>query len=195
MTTADDLRRKLGLYVQQGLGGAYPALKQLVGRIATDKVATWSWLPRTWISDYLALQGADGSALVRIAPAKVIVPDFCDTAEKQAAWNDLAAKVDAAVGKYAQGQADAGKVELEALYANARFWNEGLGAGIIKVTQTLADLPATIVGGVADGAGAVAGGVLKRLFSSWLVWVAILGAAGFFAWRAGLIKLPKAKGR
>jgi len=193
--TPDELRKQLGLYVTVGYGEAFPALKGLYARIVTDKVATWPWLPRTWASDYLAQQALDPRALVRIAPARVVIPNFCDTAAKVAAWNDLAAKLDLVVNKYSENQAAAGAAEAQAIYANARFWHDGIGAGLITVATAIANAPATIVGGVVDGAGAVAGGLLKRLFSSWLVWAVLLGGVGFFAWRSGLLKLPKSKGR
>lgn len=189
----DELRLASGLYVTPGTAGAYPELKRIVGDIAADRVAQWPWVPSSWIGTYRNLQAGNPLDLVKPAPARGIIPAFCNSPEKVALWNQLAAKVEAAVALYAKGQADAGAVEMQRLYADVDFWNEGFGAKLIAAATAVRDLPANAVGAVLDGAGTVAGGLLKRIFSSWIVWVGIAGLAAYVAWRAGLLKVRKGK--
>ena len=193
--TADEIRRQLGLFVTVGYGEAFPGLKEAYTRIIVDKVAAWPWLPKAWIGEYLALQAQSQKDLVRVAPARVVIPAWIDTAEKIAIWNNLAAQLDSVVLKFNQGRVEAGRAEAEAVYANARFWNEGTGAGIIAVATAARDLPANVVGGALDGAGSVVGGLLKRLAGSWIFWALLVGAGAFAAYQFGWIKLPKRKGR
>lgn len=196
------LGTELGVWISPGLGQAYPELRDgIMMRVFGDRVASVPWVPQNWLASVRALQANNPTGLVRIGPAKLLgsavrapdAPSFADTQAKLDWWQSLFDASNAAVGKYAAQQQAAGKAELDKLYANAAFWNTGLGATAITVATTIRDLPKNAVGAVLDGAGSVAGGVLKKLLGSWIVWVGLVGVAGFVAWKFGLIKVRKGK--
>lgn len=181
-----DPRADLGVFVQPGLATAWPELRDILGRIYSDKVQTLPWIPRDWLGRVQALEKANTGALVRIAGPFNGAPTWADSAAKQAAWSAIADQANSAVYQYSIGKAAAGRAELETLYAKAAFWNSAY-----SIAVAIRDLPANLVGGALSGAGDVAGGILKKLFSSWLVWVALLGGGGFLAWRLGLLRFSR----
>lgn len=192
----DTNRIQLGVWLAPSLGEAWGGeLKRILQRLYGERVAGVQWIPRDWLARQRKLQDANPTALVRIGPATLIggaraaeAPEFADTPAKLRWWQELFDLANAAVAKYSAGQAAAGKAELDRLYADAEFWNTGVGAGLIATQQTLRNLPETIAEKTGDVADKVVGGVFRGLFKSWVVWVLLAGAAGFAAWKYGWLK-------
>jgi hypothetical protein len=177
----------LGVWAQPGIGQAYPELQGLLHRLYAERVAGLSWVPRDWLARVQALQDSQPTSLVRTAPGVgLLAPDFCDSPQKREWWQNFFKMTDAAVAKYAAGQLEAGKAEIEAAYAASAFWNSAY-----QLAVSIRDLPATIVGSALDGAGSVASGIFSKLFKSWIVWVVIIGALGVAAWRFGFFRKGK----
>lgn len=189
------IAQELGVYVRPGLGRGYPELSAQLLQIYADKVAVFGWVPASWLGRVRAGM-VNGDVYQLLPPRKLngtlrddLPAWITDVGSRVDAWEQVSAIVVKAIVDYATQQAEAGREELDALYRNAAFWD-----GLYRATKVIADLPADAVSAATTGAQYVAGGVLKSLFSSWLVWAALIVGGGLAAWRFGLLKLPKRKG-
>ncbi len=175
----------LGVRVDFGLGQAWPDLKNLLDRLYGDRAARIPWLPKGWLQSVRDLQAANPTNLIRVTPGVgPLSPVFCDTEAKKNLWQELYKATDAAVFKYAQGKLAEGKADMEAAYADSDFWNRAYSIAVY-----IRDLPANAVGAVLDGAGDVAGGLVKKLLNSWIVWLILIAIGAYAAWRLGFLKL------
>lgn len=178
-----------GMRLQWGLGNAYPVLRQTVQRIYADRVSSLPWVPRGWLAQVDALANQYPDDVVMPVPALVAgvrvptAPAFVDSMEKAKAWQSLTDSVTAAVSDYAAKKAAEGQRELEQLYADVAFWNKAL-----SIATAIRDFPANAVGAVADGVGSVATSWISRLAKSWVIWVVVIVAGGFVAWRSGAFR-------
>lgn len=179
---------RLACYWQAGQGLSWPDLRTMMRQLIKERMGPVPFLPSYWLPEALAV--IDRGDMIRphmTRPGGVPRADLPDwLASNPAAmdaWDKLAALLSSAVNKFAQGKVAEGAREMAATQRDAALWD-----AMYRVTKAVADLPSNVVGGVLDGAGSVAGGLLKRLASSWLVWVAAIGVAGAVAWRAGLLR-------
>ncbi len=182
--------KALGVWRTFGLAQAWPELPGKLDRIYQARISGLKWIPRDWLDAVRELQASDPTYLVRIgpalSPAGARLPDaptWCDTDDKLKAWQGIYELTNRAVNSYAQGKLAQGRIEMDAAYAAAEFWNAAY-----SIAVTIRDLPANVIGGALDGAQSVLGGVFGRLMKSWIFWAALAAAAGLAAWRFGLIR-------
>lgn len=150
-----------GVYIQPSIGQAYPELNVKLQKLFLDKVSKIPWLPQGWYDAQAGIQAANPSDQVRIAPVyradgiaiNPLAPSWLDTKEKRDIWQNLCDQCNAAIMKYAAGQAAAGAAELDYLYAKAAFWGAAYNAAVF-----VRDIPSEITEGVSD----VGVGVIKK---------------------------------
>lgn len=137
-----------GVYVQPGIGNAYPELKKQELALIV-KAGTIPWLPQGWLDAVRDLDKSNPSALIKFAPSGTFkangTPAFLNSPERVKVWDDLAASSSRAQMLYAQDQAAAGKAELEALYAKAAFWDSAY-----NIAVAIRDAPKTVLTAGAD---------------------------------------------
>lgn len=140
-----------GVYIQPGLGTAYPDLVQQLRDLYTSRVAKLAFVPADWLPAVLGQMG--DSVLVKLqqsAPHGVAYSGLPDWIGKDQAaidaWQQAAEMIDSAVAAYANKQVEAGRAILARASANAAFWN-----GLYAADLALVNLPGTIVGGIGDG--------------------------------------------
>ncbi len=172
---------ELGVWAMPLLGQAYPELQGLLHKLYSERIAAISWVPRDWLRHVTDLQNAEPSALIRVTPGVgLLSPVFCDTAEKKAWWQEFYKMTDAAVFKFANGKVDEGREEMRIAQRNTGFF--------YRAAQLAIALPGLVVEKVLDVGEGVAGGILGKLLKSWLVWVAIVLALAYAAFRLGFFK-------
>ena len=170
--------KNYGVYVQNGIGSAYPELNAKLNKFYADKVGKIPWLPTGWLDFVQGLARDRSNDQVRIAPVyqnaatKTLsenAPDWLDNEDKRTTWQTLFTETNSIVQKYAQNDAAAGALELDILYAKAAFWN-----GAYNTAVFIADVPKKIVGAAGDFASGIASEFLKK-------WIRPIGlvAVGF----------------
>lgn len=163
-------KKQFGIYVSPGLGIAWQGqLKGVMSKLFTTRIASIPWLPAGWLAGVQDLQSAFPDDLVRISPAmgsihpNVDMPSWIlQSKERMDAWQTIATASDNAISLFAKGQQDAARAGLDALIANADFWD-----ALYKIDLAIASLPGKAV-------DAVTGGVFRALTMNWQV-VAVVG--------------------
>jgi hypothetical protein len=191
MNESDNAWKTLGVYIQPGIGTAYPELNKLLQAFFKSKVATIPWLPAGWLDSQAGLQAAYPGDQIRIAPAfkgdgsvSPLAPVWLDTPEKRQLWQELFKRSNEIVTAYAAGEAAKGKVLLDKLYSEAAFWDR-----MYNIAVTVRDLPKTVVGAAGDFASGVVGEFLKKF------WIVIaVGGIGFILY-VNRNSLAKAAGK
>lgn len=143
------LTKELGVFLQPGIGMAYPELKDQLIRLYRDKVSKLNFIPFGWLGAVMAVQEAHPNDLVRLSPVVLtngtIIPESApftiQTQETADAWDAIFKQVGPAIAAYAAKQQEAGKKQLDVLYANAAFWNRAylLADGIVSAPGRLTD--------------------------------------------------------
>lgn len=184
---SDKAWKTLGVYIQPGIGTAYPELNKLLQAFFKSKVSTIPWLPAGWMDSQAGLQASYAGDQVRIAPVfkgdgsiSPLAPSWLDTPEKRQFWQELFKRSNEIVTAYAAGEAAKGKVLLDKLYAEAAFWDRAYNVAVF-----VRDLPKTVVGAAGDFASGIVGEFLKKF------WIPLLVVGvGFIVYtnRAGLAK-------
>ncbi len=174
----------------------YPELVEQLLKLYRDRVSKASFVPSTWLAgvEEIAKRNPPAAPTI-VSPYKTTgemklagtMPDWLLSNRANAdAWAAMAQMARAISVNYAAGKITEGREEMERAYGKVEFWN-----GLISVATTIANAPANIVGSVVGGVQSVAGGIMGKLFGSWLFWLVALAAGGFAAWRLGLISLLK----
>jgi hypothetical protein len=195
----DETKRLLGVYLQPGFGNAtgYPGLRDTIGAIWRQRVASVPWIPQQWLGDVLKLERENPNDVVRPAPAIVgglVIPSapvfLAGDRDRAEWWQAMVDQVNLAITQWAAGQAAAGKSELDRLYRNATFWDRAY-----RFTKAIADAPKNIATATLDAAGSVTGGVAIALLKSPLVWITA-AVVGLVLWRSpGAALLRQVRGR
>lgn len=140
-----------GVYIQPGLGSAYPDLVQQLRGLYTSRVAKLPFVPSDWLAAVLAQMGTD--VVVKLQQSKPHGVNFQGLpawiGQNQAAidaWQQAAELIDSAVAAYANNQVEAGRAIIARANGNAAFWG-----GLYAADQAFLNLPGTIVGGIGDG--------------------------------------------
>lgn len=201
-----DLTAALGVYLQPGIGKAYPGLRdQLLGILR--KTGSIAWLPARWLEEVERVAVANPDDLVIVSAVAPYgkrlsnAPDWIDTDAKEQVWDAINKAMLSAVVKYAREQQEAGAAELATLERNAAFWNFAYNSAVVVAAP--AALAIGAAKGVAEGAvqaGSAIGEYTGRLFGGtakgfakglgvwgWLAIGAIVAAAIYF--RKPLMKL------
>jgi len=179
----------LGVWIQPGLGSAWPNLRQTIYKLYLEKVQPLPFVPREWYTKVMSLQSGDDGALIKIAP--VFMKDgsltewgkntsFLDTEEKRKTWDDLSKQVNEIVIAYARNESAKGKVLLDKLYADAAFWDRAY-----RVTKAIADAPKTVVKATGEFASDIAWTGLKAFLPALLI------VGGLFIIYAGRNQIAK----
>lgn len=177
ISTASALRKLYGLWDSYGLGISWPDLRERVNSLIDAKVAPIKWLPETWGADVAQLRANAPGDIFRPAPTlqidgvtqldKSMVPDWLDTAEKAAWWNELSAIVNNAVNSYAMGKLEEGRQIIADAEADAAFWDRAYNFAV-----SIRDF----VPNIAANAWAGLGGKWKTILI-----VGVFGVVGYFA--------------
>ncbi len=184
-------KKLLGIMVSPGLGMAWNGdLKRQMSTLFTTRVANIPWLPPGWLAAVEDLQSRYPDDLVRIAPSMGSIhpnPDMPDwilnSQDRMDVWMEIYRGSNDAIVSYAKGQQEAGRAQLDALYARAAFWDAAY------------NLAVNIRDAVPNAAGFIASSFWNGLG---LKWKLILGvaAAGAVVWYWPVIaKATKAIGR
>jgi hypothetical protein len=189
---SDNAWKTWGVYIQPGIGMAYPELNTLLQNFFREKVAKIPWLPSGWFDAQAALQTEFPDDQVRIAPAALTsgavnpqAPLWLDTAEKRERWQELFKESNSIVTKYAAGQAELGRAELESLYANAAFWDR-----MYNIAVSVRDFPKNVVSAVGDFSTDL---IIETLKKFWIP-IAVIGIGAFIYYnRGGLMKAAARK--
>lgn len=191
-----------GVMFIPGLAGAWPELRDMVGRIFAQRVAKLPWLPQDWLVSVQRLQNENPNDLVTFAPSRranvgptgqfidesgpvsADIPLFLDDDAKINAWMSIYSDLNRARSNYAAARAAAGRAELDALYAKAAFWDASY-----KIAVFARDLPSNIVkvagGGVVDVVGTFLPDSLKQ-YAKWVaIAIAIIIVGGIVLWYRG----------
>jgi len=191
----------LGVMDQPGLAQGYPDLVRMMDRLFQDRVAKIPWVPPSWLTAVRELQAKHPQDLIKIAPAlsnagdrQEGAPSWADTPEKLKTWYELYQAQQSAIVSYAAKQVEIGRKKLDALYADAAFWD-----GAYKLAVTVRNLPSNVIkavgGGVSDFVGTFLPDVLKgyaKLVTGALV---LLVVGGVVLWYKGKLgKLAAAAG-
>ena len=178
----------LGVEDQPGLGMGYPELKALLGRLFEDRVSKLPWVPSSWLGAVKDIQAKNPTDLIRIAPARNVAgqrqagaPSFATSPEMEEVWMTIYKAQQDAIVSYAAQQVEIGRRKLDALTANAAFWNAAY-----NVADFAKNLPAQVVsktfGGVSDFVGTFLPESIKA-YSRIVLWMIIaLVAGGLVLW-------------
>lgn len=141
----------LGMYAEP-YATVWPDLSAQLAQLYTDQTSNMPWLPAGWLDQVLALHGQNGNILV---PAPAIYMGkalpFLQTQDAIDFWNTFNQRAASVISQYAADQQAQGAAELQQLYDDAAFWNEGFGASMIAAQQNLR----AAGGAIADGAKAL----------------------------------------
>lgn len=195
-TEVSKFRYVLGVEPQLGMAQAYPDLARLLNRLYTDRVAKLPWVPPTWLQAVTELQAKAGGDLIKISPAldnlgrrQEGAPSFADDQAKAKVWRGIYDAQQQALTAYYQKQVDIGREKLDALYADAAFWD-----GAYNLAVTVRDLPSNIVKAVGGGVSDFVGSFLPESLKAYAKWVTfaivLLVVGGVLMWyrkKAGAI--------
>lgn len=190
-----DLARRLGVYVQPGIGEAYPELAAQVRRIMVEKVSKIPFLPAGWLDEVLAIIDTNPPTLVKIYPVfksdgvttNELAPTFATYSPEAAkVWQELSEVTRLAQFNYAAGKVEEGRAVMDAAYARAAFWDTAY-----NVAVWIRDAPGNAVNAVATGTMSFAWSFIKR---TWWVWALL--AVGALVWfnRGALARAAGRKG-
>jgi hypothetical protein len=176
---SDAAWKSWGVYLQPGIGEAYPELNTKLLNFFRDKVSEIPWLPAGWYDAVAGIQANFPGSQVRIAPALLVsggvnklAPDWLDSDEKRQYWQELNVQSNSIVQKYAAGKAEEGRAELDQLYANAAFWDRAY-----NIAVAIRDAPANAV----KAAGEVVTGIAWEGLKGFIIPAAIV-AVVFILW-------------
>jgi len=177
---SQDAQGTLGVWVQPGLGTAFPELKTLLASLY-GRVAALPFVPIGWAAQVAALQEANPTSLVRLYPSigaagnvNAGIPSWIASERSRAeAWQAVVKAQDAVIFKYAQGKNQFldPDSELNALLADSEFWNGWAGSALIAINQAAraaTEAPGNLVGWMGDGLLSFAGKFLGR---TWYLFV------------------------
>lgn len=193
MTTPDikTTTQNLGIFLQPGIGNAYPELKKIEMALLRDKVSKLPWVPQGWIESVSDLDAQNPDAIVRVSYKKTLnvygAPKFLQNDERQNIWDEIAVASGTAQGEYAKGQAAAGKAELDKLYARAAFWNAAY-----NVAAVVGAVPAKLAEGAGKVASETAMSAVKAFFPVLIIGGMVLAGAIWLGARGGLKGVAKA---
>ncbi len=152
----------------------------------TTKVANIPWLPAGWLAAVEDLQSRFPDDLVRIAPSMGSIhpnPDMPDwilkSQDRMDVWMEIYRASNDAIVSYAKGQQEAGRAQLDALYARAAFWDAAY------------NLAVSVRDAVPNAVGFIGSSLWNGLGLKWklILGVAVVGA-GVWYWPQ-LSKLAK----
>lgn len=176
---SDAAWKSWGVYIQPGIGEAYPELNTKLQNFYRDKVSKIPWIPPGWYDAVSGMQANFPGSQVRIAPALMatgavnkLAPDWLDSDAKRQYWQELFTEASSIVQKYAAGKAEEGRAELDRLYANAAFWDRAY-----NIAVAIRDAPANVV----KAAGEVATGIAWEGLKGFIVPAIIIGVV-FILW-------------
>ena len=178
----------LGMRVQPGLATGYPALVGKLDRIYADRVAKLPWVPRTWLAAVRDVQAKNPADLIRPTPGFNALgargneaPSWADTPAKLTAWHTIYTAHNDAIVAYAKEMQEDGESELNALYADAAFWD-----GAYKLAVFTRDLPSNVVSTVGGGISSFVGTFLPeslKAYAKWVTWgLVLLIVGGLILW-------------
>lgn len=160
-----DASTRLGVYLMPRIQA--PEWQEMENRLKAlirDKVAKVPWLPLGWASSIEQLYTTFPDQRIMVYPALTasgsrnpLAPAFLDTTEKEQAWANLAKEMQNVVSTFANGMREKGLAEMEALNADAAFWD-----ALYTAAKTIADAPKNIVGAAGDFASELLGTALSR---------------------------------
>lgn len=147
------LTKELGVFLQPGIGLAYPDLKDQLLRLYRDKVSKLNFVPFGWYAAVLQVQEAHPNDLVRLAPVMLtngtIIKESADftiqSEETAQAWDAIFRQVGPVIGAYAAKQQEAGRKQLEVLYQNATFWNR-----VYNIADSIVTAPGRLTDKIMD---------------------------------------------
>lgn len=183
-----------GCMLRPGWSTLYPDLRQLLEGLYAQ-VAQLPFVPASWLATVKAYHAAN--QLCDMIPARLPggmlrpgMPEWLNNPAAAEAWDKVEARIQASMLTWSNGNRESAHAELAAFERNKAFW-DGIRNPLITAATAVRDLPANAVKAVLGGVGDVAGGVLKSLFGSWVVWVALgLGGLGL-AWKLGAFRSRK----
>ena len=176
-TTNAQITRTLGVYVQPGIGTAYPELVAILRKLYADRVAQLPFVPSGWLADVLDLMGGNVVVLLQQSKPKGVpyagLPAWIGgDAEAIDAWQQVALLVNSTYFNFAAGKVAEGRKVIATANANAAFWN-ALYKGAVFVRDAPGDAVAAIGKGTLGALGAFLG-------KTW--WVLGLVVVGFLVW-------------
>jgi hypothetical protein len=179
----NDIPRRLGVYVQPGIGQAYPELAMSVRDIMVERVSKIPFLPAGWLDEVLRLIDTQPLTLVKVYPAlkadgvtpNDLAPSWVkESPERLKVWQELSEITRLAQFNYAQARVEEGRAIMAKANADAAFWDRAYNVAVF-----IRDAPGNAVSAVAGGALSFVGSFPTK---TWWVW-AIVGVLAF-AWFA-----------
>jgi hypothetical protein len=177
LTTSNNaLSSRLGVFVQAGVGQAYPDLVQIVRDIYRKRVAKLAFIPAYWLGDVLAAM--EGGDLVLPTPTgfkslAYPIPDWLSKDQAAlSAWRQVYDLVREAQSRYIAGRIEEGRYLMAQAEANAAFWD-----GLYTAAVAIRDAPGNAVDAIGKGTVSALGSFLGK---SW--WVLALVGIGLLAW-------------
>lgn len=165
----------LGVYVQPGIGEAYPELVKILRELYRTRVSRLPFVPNDWYVQVDRLMGS--STVVKLQQSKPYGVTYDGLpvwilSDKSAidAWQKVAVLMNNAITAFVGGEVEKGKAIVASAQANAEFWN-GLYEGAVWVR----DAPGKAVDAVGRGAMSFAGSFLAK---TW--WIGALVIVGIF---------------
>ncbi len=145
---------ELGVFLQPGLGTAYPELKAILGKLYRDKVSKLPWLPANWLTEVEALQTANPTALIRLDSVLMAngtvrtssnaggpIPLWLSSVpDRTKAWQMLFDATNEAIVAYARNEQMKGKAQLDQLYAKAEFWDTAYRVALATATFGVSEI-------------------------------------------------------
>lgn len=171
--------KKYGIYIQAGIGNAYPELKAQTLKILVDRVGSVPWVPAGWADAVRSLNAQYPDALIKGAPALMRdgsinpnAPAWLDTAEKRQWWQEMANATSEAQSAYAANEITKGRAIMDAAYARAEFWSRAY-----DFANAVAEAPKRVI----SAAGDLATGATWALVKGFIVPAAVI-AGVFILW-------------
>jgi hypothetical protein len=179
---SNDAKGEFGVWLQPGIGNAYPELKSQLSQLRQKLVGKLTWVPLAWASQVQAIQDANPTVLVKMTPSKRPTGETLPglpawLAGNQAridAWQEIVTAQDKAVVQYAANDAANGKPLLDALYARSDFYNSAPIRALSVAQEALINAPSAISNAAGTLVSDLFGGFLKKAG-----WVIALGVVGY----------------
>jgi hypothetical protein len=162
------LSSRLGVFIQPGVGTAYPELVAIVRGIYRSRVSRLAFVPSYWLAEVLAAMEGDNLVLPTPVGFKSLaypIPAWLsDDTAAMSAWAAVGSLVKDAEQRFLAGRIEEGRAVMAAADANASFWN-----GLYSAAVAVRDLPGDAVAAVAKGTASAAGSFIGK---AWWVWIA-----------------------
>lgn len=167
------LTGNLGVYVQPGIGEAYPELVKILRELYRTRVSRLPFVPNDWYVQVDRLMGSNTVVKLQQSKPNGVVYDGLPVwivSDKAAidAWQKVAVLMNSAITAFIGGEIEKGKSIIASANANAEFWNT-LYDGAVWVR----DAPGKAVDAVGRGAMSFAGSFLAKTW--WIGAVLLVG--------------------